>query len=86
MLGFVGHLIGLEAEALAVGDGGGRSGRRAEVVPGRARAWLRPGAIDAHASSDYFRRAGAFVFRLCARYAQPSAAFDREGRVFKRNS
>ena len=42
MLGFVGHLIGLEAEALAVGDGAA-AGRRAGVVPGRARAALACG-------------------------------------------
>ena len=42
-------------------------------------------SVDAHASSDYFRGAGAFVFGLCARYAQRfGVAFDREGQVFKR--
>ena len=42
-------------------------------------------SVDAHASSDYFRGTGAFVFGLCARYAQRfGVAFDREGQVFKR--
>ena len=90
MLGFVGHLIGLEAEALAVGDGAA-AGEAADeqesflvehVLPWLA-AWRY--SVDAHASSDYFRGAGAFVFGLCARYAQRfGVAFDREGQVFKR--
>ena len=90
MLGFVGHLIGLEAEALAVGDGAA-AGEAADeqesflvehVLPWLA-AWRY--SVDAHASSDYFRGAGALVFGLCARYAQRfGVAFDREGQVFKR--
>ena len=90
MLGFVGHLIGLEAEALAVGDGAA-AGEAADeqesflvehVLPWLA-AWRY--SVDAHASSDYFRGTGAFVFGLCARYAQRfGVAFDREGQVFKR--
>ena len=79
MLGFVGHLIGLEAEALADEQ---ESFLVEHVLPWLA-AWRY--SVDAHASSDYFRGAGAFVFGLCARYAQRfGVAFDREGQVFKR--
>ena len=84
MLGFVGHLIGLEAEALAVGDGAA-AGEAADeqesflvehVLPWLA-AWRY--SVDAHASSDYFRGAGAFVFGLCARYAQRGVRPRRAG-------
>ena len=90
MLGFVGHLIGLEAEALAVGDdaaAGEAADEQESFLVEHVLPWLAAWrySVDAHASSDYFRGAGAFVFGLCARYAQRfGVAFDREGQVFKR--
>lgn len=92
MLGFVGHLVGLEAEALAEGD----EPRAAElahdqeaflvehVLPWLA-AWRY--AVREHAASDYFRGAGDLVFGLCARYARRfGIAFDEGRQAFKRAS
>ena len=90
MLGFVGHLIGLEAKALAVGDdaaAGEAADEQESFLVEHVLPWLAAWrySVDAHASSDYFRGTGAFVFGLCARYAQRfGVAFDREGQVFKR--
>ncbi|WP_101721456.1 TorD/DmsD family molecular chaperone [Eggerthella timonensis] len=90
MLGFVGHLIGLEAEARAEND----ERRAAElahdqeaflvehVLPWLA-AWRY--SVNERAASNYFRGAGDFVFGLCACYARRfDVAFDEDGQVFKR--
>ena len=60
MLGFVGHLIGLEAEALAVGDGaaaGEAADEQESFLVEHVLPWLTAWrySVDAHASSDYFR-------------------------------
>lgn len=92
MLGFVGHLIGLEAEALADGD----ESRAAELAHDQEAflvehvlPWLAVWrySVDEHAASDYFRGAGNLVFGLCACYAQRfGVEFDEGEQVFKRVS
>lgn len=92
MLGFVSHLIGLEAAARAEGDE-----RRADEVAHDQEAfivehvlpWLAAWrySVDKHAASGYFRGAAGFVFGLCACYAQRfGIAFDEGRQAFKRMS
>lgn len=91
MLGFMGHLCGVEADALA--DGQEDAARVAadeqkaflaeHVLPWLA-VWRY--AVEKNADSDYYRGVGAFAFGLCARYARRfGIAFDEEKQVFARN-
>ena len=90
MLGFMGHLCGAEADALADGREDAAHEAAAEqeaflaehVLPWLA-VWQY--AVDKHAASDYYRGAGSFAFGLCARYARRfGIAFDEEKRAFAR--
>lgn len=92
MLGFVGHLAGLEAEALSDGDEA-RARQLAHdqeaflvehVLPWLA-AWRY--SVNEHAASGYFRGAADLVFGLCACYARRfDVVFDEDKQVFKRTS
>lgn len=90
MLGFMAHLCGAEADALAAGDEAALRELRAEqegflekhVLPWLA-AWRYE--VGKHAASDYYRGAGELAFGLCARYAQRfGIAFDEDAQAFKR--
>lgn len=92
MLGFMAHLCGAEAEALAAGDGAALRELRAEqegflekhVLPWLA-AWRYE--VAKHAASDYYRGAGELAFGLCACYARRfGIAFDEEAQAFKRTA
>lgn len=90
MLGFVGHLIDLEGEATAAGDeararslADDQEAFLAEHVLPWLSAW-RYSALK-HATSAYFRGAAAFVFGLCACYAERfGIVFDEDAQAFKR--
>ena len=79
MLGFMGHLCGVEADALA--DGQEDAARVAadeqkaflaeHVLPWLA-VWRY--AVEKNVDSDYYRGVGAFAFGLCARYAGASVS------------
>lgn len=92
MLGFLAHLAGAEADALAVGDqdaARAACAEQEEFLAGHVLPWLAVWryAVDKHATSDYFRGASELVFGLCACYASRfGIAFDEEQRVFKRAS
>lgn len=92
MLGFVGHLVELEVEALADGEEA-RARQLAHdqeaflvehVLPWLA-AWRY--SVNERAASCYFRGAADLVFGLCACYARRfDVAFDEDKQVFKRTS
>lgn len=88
MLGFMAHLCGAEADALADGQEEAAHEAAAEqeaflvehILPWLA-VWQY--AVDKYAASDYYRGVGSFVFGLCARYAQRlGIGFDEEKRAF----
>lgn len=90
MVGFVGHLVGLEADALAAGDEAAArevANEQDAFLTEHVLPWLAAWHYSAykHAASDYFRGVAEFVFGLCARYAQRfGISFNEDERVFKR--
>ncbi len=91
MLGFMAHLCGAEAEAIAASDEAGAQALRSEqeeFLAAHVLPWLAVWryAVGKHAASDYYRGVGEFAFGLCARYAQRfGIAFDEEAQAFKRS-
>ena len=90
MLGFVSHLIGEEEAARAAGDEAKAEALALEqdrFLADHVLPWLavwRYG-VARHATSDYFRGAGDFVFGLVACYVRRFAIiFDGEAQAFKR--
>ena len=92
MLGFMGHLVGQEADAVASGNSEAAAHAASEQEKFLAKhilPWLAVWryAVDKYATSDYYKGVGEFVFGLCARYAQRfDIAFDDEAQGFKRIS
>lgn len=90
MLGFVGHLVGLEADAIVAGDNVAARETASEqevFLAQHVLPWLAVWhyAVGKQAASDYFRGAAEFVFGLCACYARRfGIMFDEDDRVFKR--
>lgn len=90
MLGFVSHLIDLEGEAMAAGDEA-RARTLADdeetFMTEHILPWLSAWRYSAlkHATSAYFRGLVAFVFGLCACYAERfGVVFDEDAQAFKR--
>lgn len=90
MLGFIGRLVGLEAQALVDGDGV-QAGKLAQDQESFMTAHLLPWlaawrySVSEHAMSGYFQGVGDFVFGLCACYAKRfGILFDEEVQAFKR--
>ena len=90
MLGFMGRLVGVEAEALA--NGNDVSARQAVEEQGAFLAehvlpWLAVWRYSAfeRAKTDYYRGVAQFVFGLCACYAERfGITFDEADQAFKR--
>lgn len=90
MVGFIGYLIGEELTARE--EGGAETARcleseQGEFLTGHVLPWLAAWRfrVERHASSDYFRGAGDFVFGLCACYARRfGIVFSEQDEVFRR--
>lgn len=90
MLGFMAHLIGCEADALAEGDTDKAAEISADVevfLTDHILPWITTWHYDVekHASSDYFRGVGDVVFGFCeATAAWFDITFDAKTNSFKR--
>lgn len=90
MLGFVSHMIGAEVEAREAGDDAraDAAARDQDVfLAGHVLPWLATWRynVEKHATSDYYRGVGNFVFGLLACYVRRfGVVFDEKGQRFKR--
>lgn len=84
MLGFLGHLAGLEARARRDGDGRLAEELAAEqdaFLSGHVLPWIAVWRynVGKFATSDYYRGVGELAFGLCRRYAQRFGVHYDEG-------
>lgn len=90
MLGFVGHLAGLESEALAEGDTDhaiALAKDQETFLVQHVLPWLPAWhyATNGHATSDYFKGVANFVFGLCSQYVTRfGIRFDQASTSYKR--
>lgn len=92
MLGFVGYLVGAEADALFAKDtekAAELAREQDDFMAEHVLPWLPAWkyGVDKYATSDYFRGVGQFVFGLCALYMQRfGVSLDAESNSFKRKA
>ncbi|WP_251231595.1 TorD/DmsD family molecular chaperone [Adlercreutzia aquisgranensis] len=90
MLGFIGHMIGLELDARRSGDAGlsrNIASDQDAFLSTHMLPWLAVWRynVGKFAASDYYRGLGEFVFGLCSRYAlRFGVHFDAERSAFRR--